>query len=788
VASSLYSSLPLSGENRGQPIRLLELLPGDSGKLVANLFCVASPQQQSYEALSYRWSAERTHKLVVNGHDFKIGKNIRDALLSLRLPSRSRVLWVDAICINQADMAERAAQVVAMGSIYREADHVAIFLGKRRASTDHLLFDFLERGPEHADATADNVEAVIAACGMDAVAVLASFMAFCRRDWWTRVWVMQEHFLATKEPLWYIGVRCVSGNELCRDIQALAMAALRLFSPPGGRRDELRALRIRTISPLTDMMFRVCNGAVRRKQTKSYNTPRVFFAKHGRTATNPRDHVYGVRELLEPHFRSVFVPDYTISVGTLFERLAAWLLIMDGWGDMLWHYPWRLAARDNSETELASWVPDFTKRPKLLIKEREPPRLPAEGPKTLRCAIVGRCLHVEGRHLDVVDEVFVMPCGMPWDVLQRLWRMERIFSASQRGEPPPETGWTSRTLLAWATTEPTWVPLVPRWRQIIRFRNEGFQSHSKKVEARYLEMTYSLKTRVESKDLLAAFNRELEGIDSLHRFLIGGVEADFASACAFDYHNLDSQLLAASGASNAEQGIASILEQAGPRDIVYADVIRAIEKNSATLAIFRDLVSVVRGVAQKIHDCQNPAARRRFSDGAGGKIRQARRLLEEQKANLSELERAAVPVCWFAETTREREQQIGALRNDIVATERPLELATTEEAHWTRLDHAKDCSDEERAAQFRGREFFHTRGGLLGLASPGVRGVRPGDAVVLVDGLSFPLVVRERGDAGLAVVGCANVRGVTLGHRFEEAELTAEARAVVGEKQTLVIA
>jgi len=44
----------------------------------------------------------------------------------------NKVLWIEAICINQADDIEKSHQVSLMGEIYRNADNVVIFLGEER--------------------------------------------------------------------------------------------------------------------------------------------------------------------------------------------------------------------------------------------------------------------------------------------------------------------------------------------------------------------------------------------------------------------------------------------------------------------------------------------------------------------------------------------------------------------------------------------------------------------------------------------------------------------------------
>jgi hypothetical protein len=55
--------------------------------------------------------------------------NLAEALPYLPWPDSRRTLWIDAICINQEDMDERAEQVKLMAEIYTSAKHVLAWLG-----------------------------------------------------------------------------------------------------------------------------------------------------------------------------------------------------------------------------------------------------------------------------------------------------------------------------------------------------------------------------------------------------------------------------------------------------------------------------------------------------------------------------------------------------------------------------------------------------------------------------------------------------------------------------------
>ncbi|KAI9157921.1 heterokaryon incompatibility protein-domain-containing protein [Paramyrothecium foliicola] len=84
----------------------------------------------SYEALSYTWgSGHKTHAITLDGRPFPVTSNLMAALLRLRYQEHDRYLWVDAVCINQNDIAERSREVLRMLLIYQRAEQVVVWLG-----------------------------------------------------------------------------------------------------------------------------------------------------------------------------------------------------------------------------------------------------------------------------------------------------------------------------------------------------------------------------------------------------------------------------------------------------------------------------------------------------------------------------------------------------------------------------------------------------------------------------------------------------------------------------------
>jgi hypothetical protein len=122
--------------------RLLEILPG-MGEAILQCrlhVCSMCDNQSAYEALSYTWKTgweyfgwvnigPKNPKIECNGVEMAVGTNLYMALHRLRREDSTRVVWADAICINQSDVHERGQQVSAMGDIFRNAYSVVVWLG-----------------------------------------------------------------------------------------------------------------------------------------------------------------------------------------------------------------------------------------------------------------------------------------------------------------------------------------------------------------------------------------------------------------------------------------------------------------------------------------------------------------------------------------------------------------------------------------------------------------------------------------------------------------------------------
>src|SRR5450755_4121315 len=94
-----------------------------------------------YEAMSYSWGDIHDVRTVairhrvegdtsyVNEQRFRIAANLEAALPHLRYEDKFRLMWIDAISINQSDTDERTQQVSSMRDIYANAARVIIWPG-----------------------------------------------------------------------------------------------------------------------------------------------------------------------------------------------------------------------------------------------------------------------------------------------------------------------------------------------------------------------------------------------------------------------------------------------------------------------------------------------------------------------------------------------------------------------------------------------------------------------------------------------------------------------------------
>lgn len=180
----MYSRLPKGN------IRLLKLLPHrditsplQCGLIDYPLQDLAESNHHLYDSLSYTWGrSEKTQSISIGDCYLPITTNLHAALLRLRDRFLERIIWVDAICINQQDTNERSSQVQRMAMIYALANRVIVWLGEAEDNSDQALEEIYKSAGEQPAKEKQKCENAV--------------LKLLQRSWFKRIWVRAETLIS----------------------------------------------------------------------------------------------------------------------------------------------------------------------------------------------------------------------------------------------------------------------------------------------------------------------------------------------------------------------------------------------------------------------------------------------------------------------------------------------------------------------------------------------------------------------------------------------------------------
>jgi ankyrin repeat protein len=196
----------------GPAIRLVRLLKGryydDIRCELFDAFLQDGEDIIPYEALSYTWGATNfLARITTDGDEMHVTKNLHTALKHLRSKDTDRILWVDAICIDQSNKRERGHQVNQMSRIYKEAEQVVIWLGEATDKTDRVMQSMRllqerviniggdwRQLAEHwmSDTQFAQLTNTYTNWNTEKLALQDGLKLLLSRSWFQRIWVLQE--------------------------------------------------------------------------------------------------------------------------------------------------------------------------------------------------------------------------------------------------------------------------------------------------------------------------------------------------------------------------------------------------------------------------------------------------------------------------------------------------------------------------------------------------------------------------------------------------------------------
>ncbi|KAK4160704.1 ankyrin repeat-containing domain protein [Cladorrhinum sp. PSN259] len=223
-------------------IRLLRLIPHGDGNtdIRCQLFKYPLHKQNGgthlYEALSYTWGSESKSESIYIERDNESGKNagylrvtlnLYAALLHLRDRFTERILWVDAICINQGNIPEKESQILFMTKIFARARAVIVWLGEAANDSDKAL-DVIRGAAEKQHTNFPIVGASQQAIHQQPTdsrahgTIPLAISELLERPWFQRFWILQE-VAAARYVLIKCGHKEIDGYGFCAGLSALRL-------------------------------------------------------------------------------------------------------------------------------------------------------------------------------------------------------------------------------------------------------------------------------------------------------------------------------------------------------------------------------------------------------------------------------------------------------------------------------------------------------------------------------------------------------------------------------------
>ncbi|KAF4624530.1 hypothetical protein G7Y89_g13640 [Cudoniella acicularis] len=290
-----------------------------------------------YEALSYEWGDALfgQHDITIDGHPVRIRENLHCALSHLRLRKNPRVLWIDAVCIDQEDGRERNHQVSIMKVIYACADRTVVWLGRNPPRWHHTnplerIKDFnkfslpaIERGegPNPYPSADDDIE----------FKYLSVWDGLVGASYWKRLWIIQEVVLA-RDLVLQLGDTSATGedfHQFCAAVDGDGLWTQHQYQKPGW------------ISSTTP--FLLCRRRVARMTGQSDEVPLFELARmfEKSLCMDIHDRIFGLRSLAPQCCNESTPVEYDVPMYQKCEELTHHYLLD--------HYSVRLDALPNTD-------------------------------------------------------------------------------------------------------------------------------------------------------------------------------------------------------------------------------------------------------------------------------------------------------------------------------------------------------------------------------------------------------------------------------------------------------
>jgi hypothetical protein len=415
-AKDLYSGL---GPIEDWQIRIFELQPSSRETPLIGRLLVAdmlfepgfvesgTRNRHKYVTISYCWGDNQTPEslLTCNGIEYPLPLEASRALYRMRHFSDPVHLWIDTLCINQHDQADREAQVAKMRYIYQKADEVVVYLGEdagngHALSTTHrraaefvidLLVDqslsedfpdadshFRLMSPTTIDSVNTNLRSGGHLCEVHADLLVSGMDKISRLPYFDRIWIKQEIWAARSIEIllgrsrlpWatFMKMPRVFDTWLhpllqCRHQSAMETSMVRITK---------KLIRLEVGTPIAHAavnMGDIPNPSLSDDETHKHDIVNVLRRARDSRSSRTHDRIYGLLGMtsvnVDTHHdtkNNRFMVSYDEHPVDTFSRLAKYIICRDNCLNILYLVTPSLQSSQSRELQgdsLPSWVPDW---------------------------------------------------------------------------------------------------------------------------------------------------------------------------------------------------------------------------------------------------------------------------------------------------------------------------------------------------------------------------------------------------------------------------------------------
>lgn len=363
---TMFIYTPLS--NASTHVRLISIQPGEeSDAIQISIIDAPLDSKPEFVALSYAWGEPHPHAMNgIGQYTIAVAENLYNALKMLRRNIKTRLCWIDALCINQDDAIEKASQLPLMRRIYREAELVVIYVGEEQDGSENLptlcgliASAYMQFKGIDGLKVFDPVKLDLGFPAMDkrdmirlglpapSDAIWDAFRQFLQRAWFHRLWVIQEAVLASNSI-----IICGGWSAKLVGLFNVIVMGYNIGLPLAQGRSDLPDHENTLWRTIRHVMHMLRLGAGQPKVT-AVKLVDLLPLLQTALVSDPRDYVFALLGLSHDLELPDLKIEHSMPVEVIYIQVAN-ALVRQGDGYKM------LLSADGQKLKLPSWVPDWS--------------------------------------------------------------------------------------------------------------------------------------------------------------------------------------------------------------------------------------------------------------------------------------------------------------------------------------------------------------------------------------------------------------------------------------------